>query len=72
MSESAKQPTAEERRAAIEAQVGKTWTTDEMRAEFDVSGFCASICIVRRKSDGAVGSLEFTPSPRLYYGWVKD
>lgn len=60
-------------RADLEAKVGKTWTTDEMRAEFEVLRFCcACICVVKRKSDGKKGSLEFTHSPRFYFGWVEE
>jgi hypothetical protein len=50
----------------------KTWTTEEMRAEFEVTHFLAPFCIVRRKSDGATGTLEFTHSPRVYFGWYED
>ena len=46
-----------------------TWTTDELRRDFIVTGFAAPLVVVRRKSDGALGSLKFTHSPRLYFGW---
>ena len=45
------------------------WTTAEMTAEFDVLGFQAPFVVVRRKSDGKRGTLEFTHSPRTYFGW---
>ncbi len=35
-------------------------TTEEMLAEYEVLGFFYYLCIVRRKSDGVKGSLEFT------------
>lgn len=51
------------------AQADKTWTTSEMQAEFDVVGFAAPLVVVRRKSDGVLGTLEFRHSPRVYFGW---
>ena len=50
----------------------KRWTTDELRAEFEVLGFCAPFVVVRRKADGKKGSLEFTHSPRFYFNWQED
>jgi len=50
----------------------RQWTTAEMTAEFEVMGFSAPFVVVRRRSDGKVGSLEFTPSPRVYFGWKED
>lgn len=55
--------------AAVVASGGQTWTTAQLTAEFDVQGFMAPYVVVRRKSDGARGSLEFTHSPRFYFGW---
>lgn len=46
-----------------------TWTTAELQTEFDVLSFMAPFVTVRRKSDGKLGSLEFTHSPRIYFGW---
>jgi hypothetical protein len=37
-----------------------------------VLGFQAPFVIARRKADDAVGSLEFTHQPRVYFGWVED
>jgi hypothetical protein len=48
------------------------WTTQEMLAEFEVVGFAYAIAVVRRKSDGVLGTLEFTHAPRLYFGFVPD
>ena len=54
--------------AAIEA--GEPfWTTEELRAEFEVIGFQAPFAVVRRKRDGWTGSVKFTHSPRYYFGW---
>ena len=48
---------------------GPTWTTDEMTAEFETVGFAAPFVVVIRRSDGVKGTLEFTASPRVYFGW---
>jgi hypothetical protein len=32
----------------------------------------APLVVVERKSDGQVGSLEFTHMPRLYFNWIAD
>lgn len=57
--------------AAIEAGE-PTWDTEELRAEFRVTAFSAPFVVVERKSDGAIGSLQFTHSPRYYFGWEAD
>jgi hypothetical protein len=35
-------------------------------------GYAAPFVVVRRRSDGQRGSLEFTHSPRVYFGWRPD
>ncbi len=56
-------------REALEAQYGQVWDTQELQQNFDVTGFMAPYVVVRRKSDGVVGSLQFQHDPRLYYGY---
>jgi hypothetical protein len=51
---------------------GQTWTTDELCRDFEVQGFLAPYVLVRRKSDGQIGTLQFKHSPRIYFGWVAD
>lgn len=51
---------------------GETWTTEELQRDFTVEGFAAPFVVVRRKSDGVRGSLEFSHSPRLYWGFTPD
>jgi hypothetical protein len=51
---------------------GQKWTTDELRRDFEVIGFSAPYCVVRRKADNVVGTLEFTHHPRVYFGWEED
>jgi hypothetical protein len=46
-----------------------TWSPEELSRDFEVAGFLAPFVIVRRKSDGLVGTLEFTHSPRVYFGF---
>jgi hypothetical protein len=58
--------------ADLAADGGRKWTTDELRAEFEVIGFAAPFVVVRRLSDGQKGSLEFTHTPRVYFGWRPD
>lgn len=56
-------------RQALEAEYGQVWNTDELRRDFEVIGFAAPLVVVRRKSDGKKGSLEFQHNPRLYFNW---
>ena len=48
----------------------KTYTTDELLAEFQVEGFMAPYVVVIRKADGQKGSMEFDHSPRIYYNFI--
>lgn len=43
------------------------WDTVGVQLEFEVTGFLAPFCVVRRKSDNVKGLLEFCHSPRFYY-----
>lgn len=54
------------------AEADQHWDTDQLRKEFEVLGFLAPFVIVRRLSDGAKGSMEFTHSPRFYFNFVPD
>ncbi len=56
-------------RETLEAQYGQVWNTDELRRDFEVLGFMAPLVVVRRRSDGAKGSLEFQHQPRLYFSF---
>jgi hypothetical protein len=59
-------------REALEAEHGQVWDTQQLRQDFEVIGFLAPVVVVRRRSDGVKGSLEFQHSPRLYWGFVED
>lgn len=64
---------AELHKAALRGdETSPTWTTEELQEDFEVLSFAAPFVVVRRKSDGALGSLEFTHSPRTYFGWKED
>jgi hypothetical protein len=57
-------------RTELEQRLGeRVWSTDELRADFTVEGFMAPMVIVRRKSDGARGTLFFQHDPRYYWGF---
>lgn len=55
--------------AAAETAGRQRWTTKQMQEEFEVRSFMAPFVAVRRKSDGQLGSLEFTHSPRVYFNF---
>ena len=56
-------------REALEAQHGQVWSTNELSGDFEVLGFMAPLVVVRRRSDGRKGSLEFQHGPRLYFNF---
>ena len=50
----------------------QTWTTEELLTEFEMLSFAAPFVLVRRRSDGQRGSLQFTGGggqPRLYFSF---
>ena len=59
-------------RAELEAQYGTVWSSDQMTSEFVAIGFMAPFIVVRRKSDGVKGSLEFSHSPRFYFNFQPE
>ncbi len=59
-------------REDLENRHGQVWSTDELQRDFDVTGFGTPFVVVRRKSDGQVGSLEFQSSPRFYFNFMED
>ena len=48
---------------------GEVWNTEELQRDFEVTGFAAPYVVVRRRSDGVKGTLEFTHSPRVYFNF---
>lgn len=57
-------------REALEAEHGQVWDTDDLRRDFEVTGFMAPLVGVRRRSDGVRGSLMFQHAPRLYFSFT--
>lgn len=62
----------ETERKRLEAKYGQVWDTGQLAANFEVLGFMAPYVVVRRKSDGHKGSLEFQHHPRFYFNFVLD
>ncbi len=58
--------------ADLAEDTGPTWDSAELARDFEVLGFAAPFVVVRRRSDGQRGSLEFTHQPRIYFGWRPD
>jgi len=59
-------------REALAARYGQVWDTHQLAEEFHVLGFRAPYVVVRRKSDGQLGSLEFQHDPRLFFLFEAD
>ncbi len=59
-------------RTDLEKIYGQVWDTEEMRRDFEVMGFGSPLVVVKRRSDGKVGSLFFQATPRLYFKWEED
>lgn len=59
-------------RKALEAAHGQVWDRGELAADFEVIGFLAPFVVVRRRSDGRKGSLEFQHHPRFYFNFSLD
>jgi hypothetical protein len=59
-------------RATLEARFGQVWDTDQLSQEVEVQGFMAPFIVVRRKSDGVMGSLEFQHHPRFHFNFAPD
>ena len=49
--------------------IHEVWDTAGLQEDYEVLGFQAPYVVVKRKSDGQMGSLQFTHMPRLYFGW---
>jgi hypothetical protein len=59
-------------RDVLEAEYGQVWDTQQLNEAFEVTGFMAPFVVVKRKSDGVVGSLLFRHSPRYYFSFSKS
>ena len=54
-------------REELEKRHGRVWDSQQLREEFELIGFSAPWVVVKRKSDGVEGTLEFQHSPRCYF-----
>jgi len=59
-------------RQYLERNYGEVWDSRELAETFLVVGFMAPFVVVRRKSNGKKGSLEFQHYPRFYFNWQED
>ncbi len=59
-------------RETLEARHGQVWDIHQLARDFVVVGFMAPFVVVRRKTDGVLGSCEFQHNPRLYFNWMED
>ncbi len=57
-------------RTALEQKFGQVWNTEELQDDYTVRQFAAPLVVVKRKSDGVIGSLEFQHTPRFYHSFV--
>jgi len=60
---------AQAARSDLETRYGQVWDTDELTLDFEVLGFMAPYCVVRRRLDDQRGSLEFQHRPRFYFNF---
>ena len=59
-------------RSELQRRYGRVWSPAELAVEFEIVVFLAPLVVVRRKTDGKEGSLEFQHSPRFYFNWQED
>ena len=59
-------------RGTLEAYYGSVYSTDELRAQWEVIGFYAPLVVVKSKADGSLGSFEFQHMPRYYFNYQRD
>jgi hypothetical protein len=56
-------------RLAEKYGVDNVWDTTTLSRTFEVLGFMAPFCVVRRLSDGVKGSVQFQHEPRFYFNF---
>lgn len=56
--------------AADLARVRESWSTEDATFVFEFISFAAPFAFVRRRSDGQLGTLEFTHRPRRYFNFT--
>lgn len=48
---------------------GQVWDTNELGKDFEVLSFSAPLVVVRQRSTGKLGTLQFQHRPRFYFNW---
>lgn len=56
-------------REYMEEKHGQVWDTNELTKDFEVESFMAPFIMVRRLSDGIMGTMMFQDYPRFYFGF---
>jgi hypothetical protein len=54
----------------LELDEGPKWDIEQLQRDFEVMGYATPFVVVRRKSDGQLGTLEYLSGPRTYFGWT--
>lgn len=58
-------------REELQNKYGQVWNTRQLQEDFEVEAFSAPFVIVKRRSDGKRGSLEFEHGPRYYHSFAE-
>ena len=59
-------------RTELEQEHGQVWDTQQLQADFTVTGFMSPYVRAIRKADGVAGLLMFQHSPRFYFDFQPD
>jgi hypothetical protein len=59
-------------RTRLEERYGRVWTLLDVTAEFEILQFAAPLIVVKRRSDGALGTFYFQHQPRFYFDFSLD
>ena len=55
----------------LEGYTGPTWDTEALMRDFEVEGFASPFVVVKRRSDGQRGTLEFVNWPRTCFDFQR-
>jgi len=48
------------------------WDAKQVQERFEVLSFAAPYVVVRRRSDGVKGTLQFNHDPRIYFNFISE
>lgn len=54
-------------RAELEAEFGQVWDDHQLAQDFEITALIPPTFIVRRRSDGVVGSVLMQTRPKLFF-----